>query len=75
MDTVTLQGPVIVLPATEYQTIVTRLTELEQMVQLLTERLENVEDRRVMREAEAEYRAGDTAVFADILAEIQAESV
>lgn len=34
--------------------------------------LEDLEDRLAMREAEAEYRAGDARPFDDTLAEIQA---
>jgi len=38
----------------------------------LQARLEDLEDRLAMREAEAEYRGGDARPFDDILAEIQA---
>lgn len=38
----------------------------------LQARLEDMEDRLAMREAEAEYRGGDARPFDDILAEIQA---
>lgn len=74
METVTLQGPVIVLPAEEYQTLLSRLTQLEKMVNQLTRLIEDLEDVKVMREAEAEYRTGDAADFADLLAEVQEET-
>lgn len=70
MNTVTLQGPVVVLPEKDYEQLLVRLTLLEQLV---AEWAENREDIGMMREAEVEYRTGDSASFADLLAEIRAE--
>ncbi|MFQ5420978.1 MAG: hypothetical protein ACE5EY_11530 [Anaerolineae bacterium] len=75
MNTVTLQGPVVVLPAEEYQALLGRLTQLENMVNHLTQMMEDLEDVMVMREAETEYRSGDAAGFADSLVETQAIKV
>jgi hypothetical protein len=44
-----------------------------QAYQTLQAHLEDLEDRLAMREAEAEYRAGDGRPFDEILAEIEAE--
>lgn len=44
-----------------------------QTYQALQAHLEDLEDRLAMREAEAEYRAGDGRSFDEILAEIEAE--
>ena len=44
-----------------------------QVYQALQARLEDLEDRLAMREAEAEYRAEGGRPFDDILAEIEAE--
>ncbi len=73
METVTLQGPVVVIPAKEYETIMNRLSQLEKSVQVLTQLLENKDDITTMRETEAAYFAGDAVSFADVLAEVQAE--
>lgn len=70
MNTVTLQGPVVVLPEKDYEQLLVRLTLLEQLV---AEWAENREDIGMMREADVEYRTGDSASFADLLAEIRAE--
>ena len=48
------------------------LLDLEVYYELL-ERLQDVEDLQAMREAEAEYRAGDGRPFSDILAEVERE--
>ncbi len=69
METVTLQGPIVILPAEQYQVLLGRLTKLETMVIQLSQMMEALEDVKVMREAEAEYRAGDAMSFADLLAE------
>lgn len=74
METVTLQGPVVILPAEQYQVLLGRLTKLETMVIQLSQMMEDLEDVKVMREAEAEYRAGDTMSFADLLIEAQTET-
>jgi hypothetical protein len=39
----------------------------------LLQRLEDLEDLRAMREAEAEYRAGEGRPFSEIVAELEAE--
>ncbi len=70
MTTVTLEGPVVVLPEEEYQHLLSRLDRLEGLV---AQWGEDREDLRVMREAEVEYRTGDAASFADLLVEVQAE--
>ncbi len=69
METVTLQGPVVVIPAQEYETIMNRLSQLEQSVQALTQLLENRDDIKAMRETEAAYFTGDAVSFTDVLAE------
>jgi hypothetical protein len=74
METVTLQGPIVILPAEEYQQLHDRLTHLETTVIRLTQRFEDLEDITLMREAEAEYFAGDTMDFASLLAEVQTET-
>jgi hypothetical protein len=73
MDAVTLQGPVVVLPADDYAKLLDRVTRLEKMVARLARLVEDADDIRTMREAEVEYRTGDTAAFDDLLAEIDAE--
>ena len=73
MDAVTLQGPVVVLPADDYAKLLDRVTRLEKMVARLARVLEDADDIRTLREAEAEYRTGDAAAFDDLLAEIDAE--
>ena len=73
MDAVTLQGPVVVLPADDYAKLLDRVTRLEKMVARLARVLEDADDIRALREAEAEYRTGDAAAFDDLLAEIDAE--
>ena len=73
MDTVTLQGPVVVLPADTYHDLLNRIGQLEATVSRLSKLAEDLQDIRLMREAEVEYRMGDAASFVDILAEIQAE--
>ncbi len=70
MTTVTIEGPVVMLPEEEYQHLVSRLARLEGLV---AQWLEDREDLRVMREAEIDYRTGDAASFAELLAEVQAE--
>jgi len=70
MSTVTLQGPVVVLPEKDYEQLLARLTRLERLV---AEWSENREDIRMMREAEVEYRTGDSTGFTDLLAEMRAE--
>jgi hypothetical protein len=73
MDAVTLQGPVVVLPADDYAKLLDRVTRLEKMVARLARVLEDADDIRALREAEVEYRTGDAAAFDDLLAEIDAE--
>jgi len=73
METVTLHGPVVVLSAEEYQNLLNRLARLESIVNRLTQLMEDIEDIKVMREAEAEYLAGDVIDFADLLSEVQEE--
>lgn len=73
METVTLHGPVVVLSAEEYQNLLNRLARLESIVNRLTQLMEDVEDIKVMREAEAEYLAGDAVDFADLLSQVQEE--
>lgn len=73
METVTLHGPVVVLSAEEYQNLLNRLARLESIVNRLTQLMEDTEDIKVMREAEAEYLAGDVIDFADLLSEVQEE--
>ena len=73
MDAVTLQGPVVVLPAEDYAKLLERVTRLEKMVARLARLLEDADDIRAMREADVEYRTGDVAAFDDLLAEIDAE--
>ena len=74
METVTLQGSIVILPAEEYQQLLARLTHLENVVGRLIQLLEDAEDLKVMREAEAEYFAGDSVDFATLLAEVQADT-
>lgn len=74
MESVTIQGPIVILPAEEYKDILNRLTQLENMVIQLTQLMEDLEDVKVMRETEAEYLAGDTASFAELLTEVQSET-
>lgn len=73
MDTVTLQGPVVILSAEDYAKLIDRVARLEKAVARLARLLEDADDRRAMREAEAEYHAGDTIAFDDLLAEIDTE--
>ncbi|MCP4426185.1 MAG: hypothetical protein GY803_16970 [Chloroflexi bacterium] len=74
MDTVTIQGPVVVLPTDEYQAILSRLNHLERIIGQLTQRLEDLDDIKAIREAEVEYQAGDSIAFSNLLAEIQTET-
>ena len=73
MDTVMLQGPVVVLSAEDYAKLLDRVARLEKAVTRLAGLLEDASDLRAMREAEVEYQTGDTAAFDDLLAEIDAE--
>jgi hypothetical protein len=73
MDTVMLQGPVVVLSAEDYTKLLDRIARLEKVVIRLARLLEDASDVRAMREAEVEYQTGDTAAFDDLLAEIDAE--
>jgi t-SNARE complex subunit (syntaxin) len=74
MNSVTLEGPIVLLPADEYQNLLLRLVKLEKTVSQLTQLVEDIDDVRVMREAEADYLAGDTVDFADLIAEVQVEN-
>ncbi len=74
METITLQGPVVILPTEAYQTLLNRLTHLENMVNQMTQLMEDSQDIKIMREAEAEYHTGDAVDFATLLTEIQAEN-
>ncbi len=73
MQTVTLQGPVVVLPSADYQSLLERVARLENTVAWLNRLLEDLSDIRAMREAEAEYEAGDRTSFEDLLAELESE--
>jgi hypothetical protein len=64
----------VVIPEKDYQNFIDRLTRLEKMVSHLVTALEDREDIQYMREAEAEYQAGDTSSFADLLEEVKAEA-
>ena len=74
METVTLQGPVVILPADDYRNLLDRITRLEKVVSRLVRLLEEADDIRAMREAEVEYQAGDRVSFDELLAEIEAEA-
>lgn len=73
METVTLQGPLVVLPEKEYQEFIKRIARLEKMVEYLITIIEDREDIQVMREAEAEYRAGDSIDFDELLADVKTD--
>lgn len=73
MESVTLQGSVVVLSEKEYQNFTDRISRLEKMVEYLVTVIEDREDIQYMREAEADYRTGDSIPFADLLAEVKAE--
>ena len=73
MDTVMLQGPVVVLSAEDYAKLLDRVARLEKTVTRLARLLADASDVRAMREAEVEYQTGDTAAFDDLLAEIDAD--
>ena len=64
----------VTLPADAYQELVERVDRLEQLLYQLIQLVEDKDDVRVMREAEVEYHLGDSAPFAELLAEIQAGS-
>ena len=75
MDTTVIHhDPVVTLPADSYQKLVERVDRLEQLLYQLVQLAEDKDDVRVMREAEVEYRLGDSVPFDELLAEIQAES-
>jgi hypothetical protein len=74
MDTVTLQGPVVVLPEHDYRNLLDRIGRLEKTITQLVHLLEDRDDIRVMREAEVEYQAGDRSALDDLLAEVEAEA-
>lgn len=74
MDAMTLEGPVVIIPQATYSQLVNRISQLESTVAQLTQFLERLDDVKVMREAEAEYWAGDRVDFADLLAEVQSEA-
>lgn len=75
MEIVTLQGPVVVLPEKEYQEFNERIARLEKIVEHLITIIEDREDIQVMREAEVEYRAGDSIDFDELLADMKAEAI
>jgi hypothetical protein len=64
---------VVVLSEKEYQNFTDRISRLEKMVEYLVTVIEDREDIQYMREAEADYRTGDSIPFADLLAEVKAE--
>lgn len=74
MEPVTIQGPVVILPANEYQTIVSRLNQLDHEIRHLVQRMEDLEDIEAIREVEAAHRAGAGVAFSALLAEIQTET-
>ncbi len=74
METVTLQGPVVILPADDYRNLLDRISRLEKVVGQLVRLLEDADDIRAMREAEVEYQTGDRISFDELLAEIEAEA-
>jgi hypothetical protein len=52
METVTLQGPVVVLPEAEYRNLLNRVTRLEKVVARLAQLVDDFEDVQIMRESE-----------------------
>ena len=73
MESITLQGPAVVLPADAYHELLTRLDRLEKRLDLLATLLEDSEDLFTLREAEIEYRSGDAVSFADLVAAVIAK--
>ncbi len=71
METLTVNETMITLPADSYQELVERVERLEQLLYKLVQLAEDKDDVRVMREAEVEYRLGDSVPFDKLLAEIQ----
>ena len=74
METVTLRGPVVVLPAETYHELLTRVERLETMIQRLAQFAEDMEDIQAMRETEVEYRTEGGVAFEDLLTEVAAET-
>ena len=75
METVTLQGPVVVLQAGDYHNMVDRISQLENIIGKFAQLFENLEDVQMMRQAEVEYQAGDRIAFDELLTEIETETV
>jgi hypothetical protein len=55
VQAVTLEGPVVLLPADDYQKLLERISRLEHMMGYLLQSVEDQEDIQAMREAEAEW--------------------
>ncbi len=74
METMTLQGPVVILPADDYRNLLDRVSQLEKTVGQLAHLLEDLEDVQAMRQTEIEYKAGDGIAFDELLSELEAEA-
>lgn len=56
MEKVTDQGPMMLVPADEYRSLIGRVTQLEKEMQLLLQKLEEQADSYAFREASPSYR-------------------
>ena len=61
------------ISADSYNQLVERVDRLERLLLNLIEIAENREDVQIMREAEVEYRSGDSIAFEKLVSEILAE--
>ena len=71
MEMITIQGPVVLLPAEDYQTLFNRIVGLEDMVRKLAQQLQDLEDVRVMQAAERDDEHGEGRPFEDFVAELE----
>ncbi len=71
METITIQGQVVLLPAGDYNALLNRVTGLERVVARLTQQLQDWEDLRFMRDAENDAERGGGRPFEDFIAELE----
>jgi len=72
METITVQGPVVLLPAGDYHALLNRISGLENVIQKLAQQLQDMEDIYLMQEAERDDERGAGRPFEEFVAELEA---
>jgi hypothetical protein len=72
METVTVQGPVVLLPAEDYRQLLDRIARLESILGELAQQLQDREDIRFMLEGEADDERGEGRPLEEFVAELRA---